>query len=224
MLKIGHALFKGYSVDVGKMRETAAAILNLHKKGHRIIVIAGGGEISRNYIDAARKLGADLATCDEMGIRVAKLNAFLLSTALGEASDRDIIESFQDLEEKLSIVGDKILVGGGFTPAQSTDAVAALIAERIRADIFIKTTDVDGVYDSDPEKNPNAKMLKEVSISRLRKILGEESVPGRYRLLDVVSLRIIERSKIPTVIINGSNPINIIKAVLGEKIGTRITC
>lgn len=224
VLKIGHALFKRDSIDLDKMHETAEAILQLHNKDHRIIVVAGGGELSRSYIEAARRLGADLATCDEIGIWVTRLNALLLSIALGEFSSRVIIGGFEDLEKQLSISEGKILAAGGFTPVQSTDAVAALIAERTKAGLLIKTTDVDGVYDSDPEKNPNAKMLGEVSIERLKEILmGEESKPGKYKLLDMVSLAILERSKIPTVIINGSNPENIVKAVSGEKIGTRIT-
>ncbi|MEM2940347.1 MAG: UMP kinase [Thermoproteota archaeon] len=224
VLKIGHALFKESSIDLGKTRGTAEAILQLHNKGHKIMVVAGGGELSRSYIEAARQLGADLATCDEIGIWVTRLNALLLSVALGEASSRGIVGSFEDLEKQLSVSEGKILVAGGFTPAQSTDAVAALIAERIKADLLVKTTDVDGVYDSDPEKNPNARMLREVSIGKLKEILTvEESKPGKYRLLDMVSLSILERSRIPTVIVNGSNPENIVKAVSGGKIGTRIT-
>jgi uridylate kinase len=224
VLKIGHALFKGNSIDLDRTRETAGAIMQLHNKGHKIIVVAGGGELSRSYIEVAKRLGADLATCDEIGIWVTRLNALILSVALGEASSRGIIRGFEDLEKQLSISESKILVAGGFTPAQSTDAVAALIAERTRADLLVKTTDVDGVYDSDPDKNPDAKMLGEVSIGKLKEILmGEESKPGKYKLLDMVSLSILERSKIPTVIVNGSNPENILKAVLGVKVGTRIT-
>lgn len=222
VLKIGHALFKGHSIDLEKMRETADAVLRLHNAGHSVIVIVGGGEPSRTYIRAARSLGADLATCDEVGIIVTRLNALLLSIALGEDSSRDIIGSFEELEKQLGIAGKKILVGGGFTPAQSTDAVAALVAERVNADLLIKTTDVDGVYDSDPEKNPNAKLLKEVSIRRLREILSKDGlIPGEYRLLDQVSLSILERSRIPVVIINGFDPQNIIRATW-EEVGTRI--
>lgn len=222
VMKIGHALFKGHLIDLDKMRETADAILRLHNAGHKVVVVVGGGEPSRTYIKAARSLGADHATCDEVGIMVTRINALLLSIAFGEAASRNIISSFEELEKQLDTAGDKILVGGGFTPAQSTDAVAALIAERLKADLLIKTTDVDGVYNADPKKNPNAKLLKEVSVRRLRKILGQESTPGGYELLDQVSLSILERSRIPVVIVNGSDPENIIRAASGEKVGTRI--
>ncbi|MCS7139059.1 MAG: UMP kinase [Crenarchaeota archaeon] len=223
VIKIGHALFRDDSLDLEKIRGTADVILKLHEAGHRVIVIVGGGGPSRNYINAARSLGADLATCDEIGIMVTRLNALLLSIALGDAASRNIIGSFEDLEKKLDIAQDKILVGGGFSPAQSTDAVAALVAERIKADLLIKTTDVNGVYEEDPEKNPNAKLLKEVSIGKLVEILSKgESKPGEYRLLDRVSISILERSKIPIVIINGSDPLNILRVVSGEEIGTRV--
>lgn len=223
VLKIGHALFKGDSIDVERLSKTAEAIRYLHDKGHRIIVVAGGGASSRSYIEAAKRLGADLATCDEVGIWVTRLNALMLSIALGEVSSRNIIESFEDFEKQLSTASSRVLVAGGFTPGQSTDAVAALIAERIGADLFIKTTDVEGVYDSDPAKNPNAKLLKEVELKRLKEIISsEEPAPGKYKLLDSISLAILERSKIPTIIINGSKPENIVKVVLGEEIGTRV--
>ncbi|MEM2929570.1 MAG: UMP kinase [Thermoproteota archaeon] len=223
VLKIGHALFKEHSIDLEKIRGTADAILRLHKAGHKVVIVVGGGEPSRTYIRAARSLGADHATCDEVGIMITRLNALLLSIAFGEDASRNIIGSFEELEKQLETAGNKILVGGGFTPAQSTDAVAALIAERMKADLLIKTTDVDGVYDSDPDKNPNAKLLREVSVRRLRKILSQgESKPGEYRLLDQVSLSILERSRIPVVIVNGSDPGNIIRAASGEKVGTRV--
>jgi uridylate kinase len=224
VLKIGHALFKEHSMDIQAIRRTAEAILQLHEKGHSMMVVAGGGELSRSYIEAARRLGADFATCDQVGIMVTRLNALLLSIALGDASSTHIVESFHDLQEQLSTCKGRILVAGGFTPGQSTDAVAALIAERIKADLLIKTTDVEGVYDSDPDKNPNAKLLNEVSIRKLRDILlSEESKPGGYKLLDMVSLSILERSRIPVMIINGSDPRNILKAASGERVGTRIT-
>lgn len=222
VLKIGHALFKGHSIDLEKIRGTADAILRLHNAGHRLIVVVGGGEPSRSYIKAARSLGADHATCDQVGIMVTRINALLLSIAFGEASSRNIISSFEELEKQLDTARDKILVAGGFTPAQSTDAVAALIAERLKTDLLIKTTDVDGVYNADPKKNPDAKLLKEVSVRRLRKILGRESTPGGYKLLDQVCLSVLERSRIPIVIVNGSDPENIIRAASGEKVGTRI--
>ncbi|MEM3390377.1 MAG: UMP kinase [Thermoproteota archaeon] len=222
VLKIGHALFKGHSIDLEKIRGTADAILRLHNAGHRLVVVVGGGEPSRSYIKAARSLGADHATCDQVGIMVTRINALLLSIAFGEASSRNIISSFEELEKQLDTARDKILVAGGFTPAQSTDAVAALIAERLKTDLLIKTTDVDGVYNADPKKNPDAKLLKEVSVRRLRKILGQESTPGEYKLLDQVCLSILERSRIPVVIVNGSDPENIIRAASGEKVGTRI--
>ncbi|MEM2050881.1 MAG: UMP kinase [Thermoproteota archaeon] len=222
VLKIGHALFKGHSIDLEKIRGTVDAILRLHNAGHRLVVVVGGGEPSRSYIKAARSLGADHATCDQVGIMITRINALLLSIAFGEASSRNIISSFEELEKQLDTARDKILVAGGFTPAQSTDAVAALIAERLKADLLIKTTDVDGVYNADPKKNPDAKLLKEASVRRLRKILGQESTPGEYKLLDQVSLSILERSRIPVVIVNGSDPENIIRAASGEKVGTRI--
>jgi uridylate kinase len=112
---------------------------------------------------------------------------------------------------------------GGLTPGHSTNAVAAIAAETIQADQFINATDVDGVYTADPSKDPNAKKLDEVTIDRLTQILSKGDITaGAYDLMDPLALRIIARSKIPTIIVNGRAPDNVLKALRNESTGTRV--
>ncbi len=112
---------------------------------------------------------------------------------------------------------------GGLQPGHSTNAVAAIAAETVKAEIFVNATDVDGVYTSDPTKDPTAKRLEEVTVAELTKILSGGAVrAGTYDLMDPVALKVIERSRIPTTIVDGRTPINVLKAIRREKIGTRI--
>jgi uridylate kinase len=119
----------------------------------------------------------------------------------------------------------KIVAMGGLQPGHSTNAVAAIAAETIKAERFVNATDVDGVYTADPSRDPTAKKLDKVTLSQLMQILSKmEITAGAYELMDPLALRIIQRSKIPTVILDGRTPSNVIKALRDEEIGTRVIC
>ncbi|HEX5981433.1 MAG TPA: UMP kinase, partial [Nitrososphaeraceae archaeon] len=106
---------------------------------------------------------------------------------------------------------------------QSTNATSALIAEKTRASEFINATDVNGIYDSDPRKNKNAHLFAKIELDKLlNMLLKESSMAGEYDLLDIVALKVIERSKIRTKVIL-SNPKNISNTIQGRKyIGTEL--
>jgi uridylate kinase len=202
-----------------KLREYAGMLKEVSGRVQPVIV-AGGGKIARHYISAAREFGADEATLDSVGIEVSRLNAKLLISALGEASFPSVPK---DLEEVYSAVSSgKIVATGGLHPGQSTNATAALIAEKIRATQFINATDVDGIYDSDPNKNKSAKMFKEISVKECIRMLGtENSAAGAYDLMDLVALKVIERSKLATVVLR-SDVATIKRAIDGKASGTQI--
>jgi uridylate kinase len=185
------------------------------------IIIAGGGKIARHYISQARSSGADESTLDELGIEVSRLNAKLLIYAL---QDKAYPHPPTNLKEVANAADSGlIVVTGGLHPGQSTNATAALIAEKVRASTFLNATDVDGVYDSDPKRNKNAKKFKKVSIKKLRSILvNQDSVAGSYDLMDIVALKVIERSKIKTRILEADIK-TLEKTIKGNPEGTEIT-
>jgi uridylate kinase len=186
-----------------------------------LVVVVGGGKPARIYITAARALGANEAQCDWLGIKAARNNAELLCAALGELAYPKIIDDYDELEVAVNL--GKVVLLGGMVPGQSTNAVAAASAELIQADMLFNATNVDGVYDRNPEEK-GAKKLDTVDIVQLRDILSTEGTKaGQYNLFDPVAIGIVERSKIPTMIFNGNNPGNLKKAFNKEKIGTRIT-
>ena len=121
------------------------------------------------------------------------------------------------------VESNKIIVSGGLHPGQSTNATSALIAEKTGASEFINATDVNGIYDSDPRKNNNAQLFEKIEVNKLLKmLLKESSMAGEYDLLDIVALKVIERSKIKTKVIL-SNPTNIYNTIQGRNyIGTEL--
>ncbi|WKT58536.1 UMP kinase [Candidatus Nitrosotenuis chungbukensis] len=184
------------------------------------IIIAGGGKIARHYISHARSSGADESTLDELGIEVSRLNAKLLIYALKDKAYPHPPTTLA--ETRHAVDSGLIVVAGGLHPGQSTNGTAALIAEKVQASEFLNATDVDGIYDSDPNKNPKAKKFKRIELRNLRNILvHEDSHAGGYDLMDIVALKVIERSKIKTRVLKADISI-LEKAIKGSPVGTEI--
>ncbi len=209
-----------FAMDNTKVLKDYASFLVKICKICQPVVVAGGGKIARHYISHARTSGADESTLDELGIEVSRLNAKLLIYALKNKAYPHPPTNLQEV--KHAVDSGLIVISGGLHPGQSTNATAALIAEKVHASEFLNTTDVDGIYDSDPRKNKKAKKFKRIELKNLRKLLvHEESIAGGYDLMDIVALKVIERSKIKTRILK-SDIKNIEKAIKGNSVGTEI--
>jgi len=219
VIKLGGFTFPGR--ETKPLVEEYVKILKSLSNAHKLVVVTGGGAIARTYIRAARDMGVSESLCDQIGILVSRLNARLLVDGLGEDAFPEIPVSVDELRHHFS--AGKIVAMGGLTPGHSTNAVAAIAAETIGAKLFVNATDVDGVYTSDPEKDKGAKKLDQVSVQQLTGILSSTAVTaGEYDLMDPLALRIIARSRIPTIILDGRNPSNVAKALRNEKVGSKI--
>lgn len=218
VIKLSGRVFGG---ETGaEIKKYAAMLADISGKVQPVVV-AGGGRIARHYISIARGFGLDEASLDIIGIEVSRLNAKLLIAALGARAHPAVPE---DLEQVTNAVATgKVVVAGGLHPGQSTNATAALIAEKVGATKFVNATDVDGIYDSDPRVNRRAKMFRKITVKQCLELLGgENSVAGSYDLMDIVALKVIERSRIPTLVIK-SEPATIKSAVVrNQSPGTRI--
>jgi len=211
---------KVFAMENIKLLKDYARFLAKVSKTYQPIIIAGGGKIARHYISHARSSGVDESTLDELGIEISRLNAKLLIYALKGKAYSHPPTSLKEAQQ--AVESGLIVVAGGLHPGQSTNGTAALIAEKTNADQFINATDVDGIYDSDPNKNKKAKLFKQIEIKNLKKMLiHEDSVAGGYDLMDIVALKIIERSKIKTRVIR-SDIKNLEKAIKGQATGTQI--
>ncbi len=190
---------------------------------HRLFVVVGGGGEARRYITVARDLGIDEGTSDELGILITRLNANLLIAALGERAYPKVAESHA--EAKKFAESGKIVVMGGITPGQTTDAVAAVLAERVGASVFINVTSVDGIYSADPKKDKKARRFETLTPKQLLAIVGGTALTaGSNTVLDIVAARVVERSHIPLVVLDGRDPKNLSRAILsGEFHGTVVS-
>jgi uridylate kinase len=216
----GHVYFSNLNFDL--LKKLTTIILEVKNKGYRIGLVTGGGSIARSYIKILKNFGLSDSICDLIGIEVSRINAKLIASILGERCHMNIPNSYDELIEIVMNNKDKIVITGGLQPGQSTNAVAALLAETMKAKILIITTDVDGVYDRNPKKDPNAKLISEISIFDLMNILDVTYQAGEYGLFDVLSLVLLKRLGIPVYVISGYEPENILKVIMGKHIGTLI--
>ncbi len=220
VVKLGGALFHR-EPNVTALKDMGKVLEGFVEEGNQLVAIAGGGENARTYISAARKLGAEESTCDLLGIQITRANAELLRLALGSIASSKIPTTLSDLPH--CVGSGKAVVMGGLQPGQSTNAVAALAAEITRAEILVNCTDVEGVYTEDPKKNPKAKLVRAVHVDKLLNwAMSGEVFAGRYELLDPLAIKIMQRAKIPTKFVSLGDPGNIIAALQGKDIGTRV--
>lgn len=221
VLKLSGRLF--FSKDFRELAKLFKEIVG--SKGNlRLVLVAGGGKPAREYIGIAKNLGIDQSTQDELGIQASRMNARVMMKALGSIAAISLPRTLDELVEAFYVTerSKKIFVLGGLQPGQSTNAVAALVAEKLRAKIFINGTDVDGVYTRDPRRFKKAKILKTVTPKHLARILNIESMKaGGYDLMDPVALKLIERSRINARIVKCD--VKTLRSVLsGKKLGTSI--
>lgn len=218
VIKLSGSIFS-QDTDYAKIKKYAEMLSDISNRVQPI-VIAGGGKVARHYINLARNLGSDEANLDIIGIEVSRLNAKLLITALGDQAYSQVPKNLEEVA--IAVDSSKIVIAGGLHPGQSTNATSALIAETSKASSFVNATDVDGIYDSDPNTNTKARLFKEITVNECMEILRVESaMAGTYDLMDIIALKVIERSKIPTRVVR-SDTSDIRDAVDGKDIGTKI--
>jgi uridylate kinase len=218
VIKLSGRIF-GMDNNEKLLKEYAEFLVKMSKICQPIIV-AGGGKIARHYITHARSSGADESTLDELGIEVSRLNAKLLIYALKGKAYPHPPTTLPEVRH--AVDSGLIVITGGLHPGQSTNGTAALIAEKVNATEFLNATDVDGIYDSDPNKNPKAKKFKRIELRNLRNLLVHEDISaGGYDLMDIVALKVIERSKIKTRVLKADISV-LEKAIKGQAVGTEI--
>ncbi|MFX1519262.1 MAG: UMP kinase [Promethearchaeota archaeon] len=223
IVKIGGSLIftdEG-NINVNRISQYAQVLSTLKDEGMNLCVVVGGGKAARDYIKALHEFNAPETQSDILGIHVSRINALLLIAALGKTAYPCPPREIPELAKALTT--DKIIVMGGLQPGQSTNAVAAVVAEYSQSDMLINATSVDGVYTDDPKKDPTSKKIDELDYDKFQELIVKKgSRAGEYALFDLVALKIVSRSNILTKIINGSDPNNILRAAKDEKIGTTI--
>jgi uridylate kinase len=225
MLKLSGESLMGdreYGIDSDVIGKYAEEIKSVQELGVQIGIVIGGGNIYRGSENSTD--GIDKVTGDHMGMLATVINALALQSALEHHGVFTRCQTAINMEriaepfirrrairhlEKGRLV---IFAAGTGNPYFTTDTAAVLRAIEIGADVIIKGTRVDGVYDSDPEKNPSAKLFPQISYQDvLRKDL---------RVMDMTAITLCKENHLPIAIFNMNIPSNLRRLVLGEKIGT----
>lgn len=200
-------------VDQAYAKEFASLVNDLSKK-HKIGIVVGGGKTARKAIAEAKSAGKNQAECDYAGIDASRENAAAVGKALG-LKQKGIPENFKEARKILEKEG--VVIMGGTEPGHSTDAVAAILGEYCNADLILNLTNVNGVYDKDPKASKDAKLLKQISPKRLEQMVLEIAQhAGKYELMDLVAVKILQRSGIKCIALNGRDLGNVKAAIDGK--------
>lgn len=223
MLKIsGEALAgeKGFGLDQPTINKIAAKIKECYDLGVEISIVIGGG----NFWRGRNGEEMDRTRADHMGMLATVINSLAMLDALEHLGVecrvqtaiemRQIAEPYIRLKAASHLKKGRVVIFacGSGNPFFSTDTAAALRAAEIDADIVMKATNVDGVYDADPNKNPDAKKLDSLTFLE---VLSKE-----LQVMDSTAASLCKDNKIPILVFNLDNPDNIVSALLGENIGT----
>ena len=208
-------------VNTKLMSEYSKILKRLKAEGHTLAVVVGGGALAREFIKIAKELGLPEKDQDDLAISVSRLYAQLFAKMLGADACQNIPTNVEEAAECLK--SGKIAVLGGLKPGMTTDTVAALVAELINANILVKATDQQGVYNKDPRKHPDAVKLDRLTFEELPKVLAEDKhKAGIHQILDPEAVKILKAKRIKVRVLNGFKPENLLLAVEGKPVGTII--
>ena len=215
----------GVGISPEAVLNMAQQVCEVRDLGVEVVVVIGGGNIFRGLAGSER--GIERATGDYMGMLATIINSLALQDALeklGVATRvqsaitmSQVAESFIRRRAVRHLEKGRVVIFGGGTgnPYFSTDTAAALRANEIGAEVILKATKVDGIYDSDPKKNPNAKRYEQISYL--------EALQKQLKVMDSTAFSMCLDNKMPIVVFDFFRPHNLKRVVMGEKVGTLVT-
>jgi uridylate kinase len=228
LLKLsGEALLgkNSYGIDNDRLVVYAEEIKEIHKQGVEIAIVIGGGNIFRGL--SGSKDGIDRVQADYMGMLATVINGLALQNALENIDIPTRLQSAIKMEsiaepfikrkatrhlEKGRVV---IFASGTGNPYFTTDSAAVLRAIEINADVILKGTRVDGIYNEDPEKNKEAIKFDDISF--------EETIRKGLKIMDTTAFTLRKENKLPIIVFDMNTKGNLTKVIMGEKIGTKVS-
>ncbi|MBK9140043.1 MAG: UMP kinase [Verrucomicrobia bacterium] len=215
----------GFGICPETVHAIARQVREVRELGVEVVIVVGGGNIFRGQVGSER--GIERATGDYMGMLATIINALALQDALEKngvptrvqtaISVSQVAEPFIRRRAVRHLERGRVVVFGAGTgnPYFSTDTAAALRASEIGAEVVLKATNVDGVYDSDPKKNPDAKRFDTITYS--------EALARRLKVMDATAFSLCMDNKLPIIVFDFFQPHSIRRVVMGEPIGTLVT-
>jgi len=216
---------KGQGIAPEAVHHMAAEILEVRELGVEVVVVVGGGNIFRGLSGSER--GIERATGDYMGMLATVINALALQDALEKQgvptrvqsaiTMAQVAESFIRRRAVRHLEKGRVVIFGGGTgnPFFSTDTAAALRANEIGAEVILKATKVDGIYDSDPKKNPQAKRFSQITYL--------DALQRQLKVMDSTAFSLCMDNKMPIIVFDFFREHNLRRVALGEKVGTLVT-
>jgi uridylate kinase len=216
---------EGVGICPEAIHNMASQIAQVRQLGVQVVIVVGGGNIFRGLRGSER--GIERATGDYMGMLATVINALALQDALekiGVATRVQTAITMAQLAEPFirrravrHLEKGRVVIFGGGTgnPYFSTDTAAALRANEIGADVILKATKVDGIYDSDPKQNPKAKRFARISYL--------EALQKQLKIMDSTAFSLCMDNRMPIVVFDLFKPGNLRRVVLGENVGTQVT-
>ena len=227
LLKLsGEALIgaNGYGIDDAVLAQVAAEVAATARTGVQLGIVIGGGNIFRGMKGASK--GMDHASADYMGMLATVINSLALQHALEQADCTTRVMSALPMEAVAEPYirqraihhlecGRVVIFGAGTgNPFFTTDTAAALRAAEIGAEVVMKATKVDGVYDSDPVVNPKAKLFRDITFQTV--------MAQNLRVMDIAAISLCRDNSIPIIVFNLMKKGNILRAVKGQPVGTLV--
>jgi uridylate kinase len=215
---------RGYGLDVGVIQKTAQEIKEVTRLGTQLGVVVGGGNIFRGLAASAR--GMDRIQADYLGMLATLFNAVAIRETLHRVKVPAVVlsalpipalaEAYYPRTAQREMEAGKVLLlaGGTGNPYFTTDTAAALRASELGAELILKATQVDGVYDDDPRLNPQAKLYAEMDY--------DQYLQGRLEVMDATAISLARENNIPIVVFNGMIRGNLKKIITGSSLGTFI--
>jgi uridylate kinase len=215
----------GVGISPQSVRDMAEQIREVRALGVQVVVVVGGGNIFRGLSGSER--GIERATGDYMGMLATIINALALQDALEKLGVATRVQSAITMSQVAEPFirrravrhlekGRVVIFGGGTgNPYFSTDTAAALRANEIGAEVVLKATKVDGIYDSDPKKNPAARRYSQIRYS--------EALQKQLKVMDSTAFSLCMDNKMPIIVFDFFRPHNLKRVVMGAKVGTLVT-
>ncbi|WP_203256448.1 UMP kinase [Hyunsoonleella ulvae] len=227
LLKLsGEALMgsRQYGIDPERLAEYAQDIKTITDKGVQVAIVIGGGNIFRGVAGASQ--GMDRVQGDHMGMLATVINGLALQSALEDADIptrlqtaikiNEVAEPFIRRKAMRHLEKGRVVIFGGGTgnPYFTTDSAAVLRAIEIEANVILKGTRVDGIYNADPEKDSNA--------TKFSNITFDDVLKRGLKVMDTTAFTLSQENKLPIIVFDMNKKGNLLKVVSGESIGTEV--
>ena len=216
---------QGFGVDNNRVHEIAAEVADVHRLGVQIGLVVGGGNFFRGVAEQAKEM--DRVAADHMGMLATMINALALQDALEKQGIQTRVMSAIEMHQVAEpfirrrairhLEKNRVVIFGAGTgnPYFSTDTAASLRAMEIKADVIMKATKVEGIYDSDPVTDSSARMFETITFTDILKL--------DLRVMDATAISLCRENNLPILIFNLNTHGNIRRVCLGEKIGSVVT-